>query len=74
MTKLFEYMANNHNVTLLQEEENEIMWIAKQPILDYVTEQIEMYQKRYEIVPSDVNLIHIKVLQDVRHKIMQICP
>jgi len=72
MTKLYEYMANNHNVTLLQEEENEIMWIAKQPLLDYVSEQIEMYQKRYEIVPSDVNLIHIKVLQDVRHKIMQI--
>ena len=72
MTKLYEYMADNHNVTLLQEEESEIMWLTKQPLLDYVTEQIEMYQKRYEVVPSDVNLIHIKVLQDVRHKIMQI--
>ena len=72
MTKLHEYMANNHNVTLLESDENDIMWITKQPLLNYVNEQIEVYQKRYEVVPSDVNLIHIKVLQDVRHKIMQI--
>ena len=72
MTKLYEYMANNHNVTLLEEDESAIMWITKQPLLDYVTEQIEMFKKRYEVVPSDANLIHIKVLQDIRHTIFQI--